>query len=213
MTFDIYSVRPIVRRHFASMSDGSQRFTRPWITLGLIPACLGAFAGGLVAGGLDVRDGVSQALAATALLVGAMLSLFVFITNLRVKVAESSTYSFRTRLHQLLGGTAAGCLYVALTSLVVAAELTLIATVNPLRAQNAQPFVVGIVVASIIHLAINLLNVVRRLFATYFELFASDFDPAISAPIEEPENSESNDPLHVDTPRHSAFRPGNNNRR
>ncbi|MCM3516241.1 hypothetical protein [Nocardioides sp. P86] len=116
-----------------------------------------------------------------------MLSLFVFITNLRVKVAESPTYAFRTRLHHLLGGTAAGCLYVALAALVVAGELTLVATVGALRSEVAQPIVVGVVVSSLTHLALNLLNVVRRLFGTYFELFASDFDPSIETlPEEEP---------------------------
>lgn len=189
MAIEIYSVMPIVRRHFASMADdedGGGGTGRVWIVLGLIPLCLGAFAGGLVAGGVDVRDGVSQALAATALLVGAMLSLFVFIANLRVKVAESPTYAFRTRLHHLLGGTAAGCLYIALAALIVAAELTLVATVSALRTGIAQPIVVGVVVASIAHLALNLVNVVRRLFGAYFELFASDFDPHIAA-MAEPE--------------------------
>lgn len=190
MAADVYSVMPVIRRHFASMADdggGGGGRRRTWVMLAVVPACLGAFAGGLVAGGLDVRDGVSQALAATALLVGAMLSLFVFITNLRVKVAESPTYAFRTRLHHLLGGTAAGCLYVALAALVVAGELTLVATVGALRSEVAQPIVVGVVVSSLTHLALNLLNVVRRLFGTYFELFASDFDPSIETlPEEEP---------------------------
>lgn len=199
MSIEIYSVMPIVRRHFASMADdedGGGGRRRVWIVLGLVPLCVGAFAGGLVAGGVEVRDGVSQALAATALLVGAMLSLFVFITNLRIKVAESPTYAFRTRLHQLLGGTAAGCLYIALAALVVAAELTLVATVSSLRAQYLQPFVVGIVVASIVHLSLNLVNVMRRLFGAYFELFASDFDPQITAMAET-----------VDPPVQEAHRP------
>ena len=203
MAADIYSVMPVIRRHFASMADdgdGEGGRRRTWVALAVVPACLGAFAGGLVAGGLDVRDGVSQALAATALLVGAMLSLFVFITNLRVKVAESPTYAFRTRLHHLLGGTAAGCLYIALAALVVAAELTLIATVGLLRSEVAQPIVVGVVVSSLTHLALNLVNVVRRLFGTYFELFASDFDPAIGVlPDEEPAQQQ---PRVPDTKRH-----------
>lgn len=203
MAADNYSVMPVIRRHFASMADdggGEGGRRRTWIVLGLVPACFGAFAGGLVAGGLDVRDGVSQALAATALLVGAMLSLFVFITNLRVKVAESPTYAFRTRLHHLLGGTAAGCLYVALIALVVAGELTLVATVGALRSDVAQPIVVGVVVLSLMHLALNLINVVRRLFGTYFELFASDFDPSIGTPPEdEPQQRE---PRLSDTKHH-----------
>lgn len=176
----MYSVAPIVRLHFASMVDDEGGPRTPWLVLGIVPLCVGAFAAGLVAGGLNVRDGVSQALAATALLVGAMLSLFVFITNLRVKVAESPTYAFRIRLQQLLGGTAAGCLYVALVALVIAGELTLIASITALRAEPVQPFVVGVVVASILHLGLNLVNVVRRLFGTYFELFASDFDPTLA---------------------------------
>ena len=40
-----------------------------------------------------------------------------------------------------------------------------------------QPFVAALLVFTLVHLGMTFLSVVRRLFGTYYELFASDFDP------------------------------------
>ena len=126
----MFSVGPIVEKHYAAMHDSKTGHIRPSTRVWLVafPVLCGSLTMTAVMAGLDLRDGVSQVLSGIALLVGAMLSLFVFVTNLRVKVAESPTYAFRTRLHQLLGGTAAGCMYVALVSMCVAGELAAVAS-------------------------------------------------------------------------------------
>src|SRR3954469_667457 len=132
---------PIVTMHLRAMrSPEATRLSRSThFVLFYLPACLGAFGGTLVSRGLPMADGVSQVLSATALLVGVMLSAFVFLTNLRVKIQESATYAFRTQLQKLVGGAAVGCLYVAGIAFLTAALLSATATLDFLRGARVRP--------------------------------------------------------------------------
>ncbi|MDO9378648.1 MAG: hypothetical protein Q7T56_07345 [Nocardioidaceae bacterium] len=176
-----FNLGPIVARHFAALRPPGQPRQSTAVRAAMlgVPVGAGALVGVLVALGLDLRDGTSQVLAATALLVGAMLTLFVFLTNLRIKISESATYAFRTRLQQLVGGAAVSSLYVACLAMLVALEIATVASVQWLRDFPQQPLTAAVLVSTGCHLALTLVTVIRRLFGVYYELFQSDFSPSV----------------------------------
>lgn len=175
--FGAFSPLPIVRYHYGALRDpGAVRLSRSakFLLFGL-PIIAGVGVALAVASGMRLVDGISQVLAATALLIGAMLSAFVFLTNLRIKISESATYAFRANLQRLIGGAAVGCLYVAGVALFTAGLLVAVATIEFLRGDYFRPIMAGLLTAALLHLLVNLSSVTRRLFATYFDIFASDF--------------------------------------
>jgi hypothetical protein len=153
------------------------------VALFVLPPIAGMASGFAVASGVNLSDGLSQMLAASALLVGAMISCFVFLTNLRVKVSESATYAFRVNMQRLIGGSAVGCLYVAVVALIFAGQIATVASVQALRSEHVAPFTVALLTATLAHLVMTLLSVIRRLFGVYVEFFASDFNPEQSASV------------------------------
>jgi hypothetical protein len=179
--FDRFNPGRIITLHFAAFRDpGAVRMSRvDKSVLFLLPVVAGVGLGFAVSQGLDLRDGISQVLAATSLLVGALLSTFVFLTNLRVKLSETADFAFRANFHRLVAGSAAGCLYLAGVAFVLAGMLAGVASLPLLRSTGFQPYVAGVLLAVMVHLTINLLSVARRLFGIYFNMFAPDFDPEV----------------------------------
>lgn len=120
--------------------------------------------------------GVAPLLSATSLLVGAMLSTFVFLSNLRIKIQESEEYRVRGGLKELVASSAVGALHVSAVSMALALALALIASWDYLTKSNVPAHIAsGICVWLLLHLLISLAAVMRRLFAVYVELFTGDF--------------------------------------
>ena len=130
--------------------------------------------------------GIAQLLSATSLLVGAMLSTFVFLANLRIKIQEVPEYRIRAGLKELVASSAVGALHVSLMAMLLALGLALMAS-WPLLTVDGIPgnIASSLCVALLIHLVISLAAVLRRLFAIYEDLFKGDF---LAKPmVEEPE--------------------------
>ncbi|MBP2340171.1 hypothetical protein JOF41_006349 [Saccharothrix coeruleofusca] len=126
--------------------------------------------------------GVAQLLAATSLLVGAMISVFVFLANLRVKVFEVAMLRVRRDLKKLIASSAVGALYVSMLSMVLALVLALMASIPALIEET---FVASLASASaiwlLVHLVVSLASVLRRLFGIYTALFGGDFSADVDS--------------------------------
>ncbi len=184
------SLGPLFRANFRSYGGGARAAASKWALFVAVPTFAGAVALWLTLLGVHFTNGIAPLLSAVALLVGAMFSAFVFLTNLRVKLSETATYAFRVDLLRYVGSSAVSCLYVAIVALVAAALLALVASVEFLRLPEVKPWTIAVLVSVVAHVGVSLLTVVRRMFAIYFELFTSDFD----APIE----GASNQPMEME---------------
>jgi len=173
------SLLPLVKANFRSNGRGARVMASQWFLFAFVPVLMGGAATYLTLSGIHFTNGISPVLSAVALLVGAMFSAFVFLTNLRVKLSETEAYSFRSALLRYVGSSAIACLYVAIVALVAASMLALVASVEVLRAPEVKPWTIGVLVAAVTHVGVSLLTVVRRMFAIYFELFTGDFDRPI----------------------------------
>lgn len=121
-------------------------------------------------------NGVPQLLAAVSLLAGAMISVFVFLANLRIKIQEVDSYKVRRGLKELVASSAVGSLHVSVIAMLLALCLALMASWPLLTADTfAGNFISGIAVWFLVHLAISLAAVLRRLLGIYVDLFTSDF--------------------------------------
>ena len=178
-----FSPLPILSGHLWAMrAKGQARMPKAdlfWFAG--FPLLVGILMGLGVGLGLDIRDGSSQLLSATALFVGAMLSVFVFLSNLRIKVTDDQTLAYRRRLKQLISGTVASTLYVALLAMAAAVALVAVATLQFLRTPGFAPFTVGVVAALGTHLGVNVLAVIRRMFGVYQEVFGVDYGADLEA--------------------------------
>lgn len=179
MSRNVYDLRPLLRARFQTFELSRRRRALLVVLQLLLPLGVGAAATCVVLAGLDVANGVGVALPATSLLVGAMFGAFVFLTNLRVKLAESTTYAFRAELQRLVGQAAAGCLYVAVVAIGLAVALALVGSLPFLRDPAVAPYVIGVLVAFSTHLGTNLVATVGRLFAVYVNMFAPDFNAPV----------------------------------
>lgn len=180
-----FNIMPIVRFHFRGLREpNAARLSwraRSWL---LLPPAAGAALS--YAGRLQFV-GVSPLLSATALLVGAMLTVFVFLTNLRVKVSESERYAYRRVLQRMIGRAAVGALYVACLALLITAGLGVASAAQFHILDDLQLRRVGsaMIVALLIHLATNLMSVIRTTFAVYYEVFGVDFGATLE-PVKDP---------------------------
>jgi hypothetical protein len=173
------SLAPLFRANFRSYEGGYRSAIAKWTLFAGIPVLAGVLVFFLSISGVHFSNGIAPLLSAVALLVGAMFSAFVFLTNLRVKLSETTTYAFRVDLLRYVGSSAVSCLYVAIVALVAAGMLALVASVEVLRLPEVKPWTIGVLVAMVAHVGVSLLTVVRRMFAIYFELFTGDFDAPI----------------------------------
>jgi hypothetical protein len=178
-TLTKYDLRPLFRVNIVD-SNGSRGRTVGHVALAYVAPLLAGVGIGLwVHFGLIVENGVSVALPSASLLVGAMFGAFIFLTNLRIKLAESPTFAFRVDLLRLVGSGAASCLYLGLVAVLLAGVLALVGSIPWFRSDAVAPFTVGLLVAISAHIGITLAMVARRLFVIYLSLFASDFNPDV----------------------------------
>ncbi|MCS7480746.1 hypothetical protein ACFFQW_23610 [Umezawaea endophytica] len=165
---------PIVLYHNkANRAEGEDKATRPELLLMYgLPTLIGA-----VFVVFRVRlGGVPQLLAATSLLVGVMISVFVFLANLRVKVHEVAEFKERRSLRKLIASSAVGALYVSSVSMTLSLCLALIASVPALGNPGFISFISSAIAAwLLVHLVVSLASVLRRLFGIYVTMFRSDF--------------------------------------
>lgn len=171
-----FSIRPIVVNHFSSLRRDGQRRMSPGTfgTLFVFPLAV-AGAGLLFQFRLD-RGGATALLTATGLLVGAMVTAFIFLANLRIKISESNDLGIRRRMSVLTSETAVACLYCAGLALALALGLaTALAVPRAARPDWAHLAATFLLVAGLVHLTVNFLTVLRRLFGVYYDVFRSDF--------------------------------------
>ncbi|MBF6332799.1 hypothetical protein [Nocardia transvalensis] len=120
--------------------------------------------------------GVTQLLSAISLLVGAMLSTFVFLANLRIKIEESDNYRVRPGLKRLVASSAVGALHVSLVAMLLSLLLATVTSWPLLTAGGrAANIASGLCVAMLVHLIVSLAAVLRRLLGIYVDLFLGDF--------------------------------------
>lgn len=121
--------------------------------------------------------GIAQLLSATSLLVGTMLSAFVFLANLRIKISESDEHKLRTNLKELVASSAVGALYVSTIAMILALCLAVMASWPWLNLRQGWQCGIasGICAALLVHLIVSFTSVVRRLLGIYDELFDEDF--------------------------------------
>jgi hypothetical protein len=171
-----FSLKPIVVNHFSSLRrTGARRMTfRTWAALFLLPLVVAGSCAALQFK-LD-RGGATALLTATGLLVGAMVTAFIFLANLRIKISESESMSIKRDMSVLTSETAVACLYCAGLALALALALaTALAVPRSVRPDMVHLWATFLIVAGLVHLTVNFLTVLRRLFGVYFAVFQSDF--------------------------------------
>lgn len=174
---DRFDVRPLATAHWRSFRAKGQ--SRPTLAVQFIlvglPLALGVCSF-LLQAALPATA-VAPLLTATGLLVGAFISSFVLLTNLRVKVGETDAWKFRSKVARLIASTAAASLYSACLCFLIAAGLVVGMSVPALQSGVAHTLGTALLVALLAHLAANLTTILRRLFGVYYALFKADFDP------------------------------------
>lgn len=185
-----FDLRPTVRMHFRGMRDRrtGRLSVSTWTLTVVVP-----LAAATVAPLLDVQIVQSGPLiTATSLLIGGMLSLFVFLTNLRIKLSEVDDFKFRRRVQQQVAYTSASCLYVALLALLGTVSLAIGFSVHvpglPIWVTTLGG---GLAVALLVHLSITLLTVIRRVFGVYNALYKADFTADLRPVDEDGQTSQS----------------------
>ena len=113
-----------------------------------------------------------------------MLSTFVFLANLRIKIQEVDGYRTRAGLKELVASSAVGALHIAAVSMLLALLLAVMASWPVMTADSLPGNIAsGLCVALLVHLMISLAAVLRRLFGIYVDLFMGDF---MAKPSQEP---------------------------
>ncbi len=172
--FQRFSVAPIAGLHLQGLRAGRPQMSWPdRVVFAGLPLFAGAFSFAL-----SLRlEGLSTLLAACSLLVGAMLTLFVFLTDLRLKLSETSALSYRRRLQRLVGSAVVSTMYVAVLALASTGALALAssADVPALKGLGLRRPGSALIIALLTHLAVNLLTVIRRVLAVYLDVFGADF--------------------------------------
>lgn len=177
----------VARQHYKGLHRPGERRLRVsvWMTLVVIPL--------LVAAAIAVLNAKLVAptalLTAATVLVGAMLTLFVFLTNLRVKLDETPKYVHRRQLQRSVAGATVSALYVAALSIATALALAISAGFSSTAFDRPVLERVGAAVsgALVTHLAFSLLTVVTRAVGVYATVFAKDFGPDLDV-ADEPDD-------------------------
>lgn len=177
--FKRFSLGPIVGRHYAGL-------VAPGRTTLSITAIFFFFICPVVAAAASIRfsfglpsSAIAPLLTGTGLLCGAFLSVFVLLTNLRIKVDETPKWTYKTSLIKVIANTAASTLYSASVAFGLVAVLVLGVSMPPAWASVLHVAGTGIVAAIALHLGSCFLVVVRRLYGVYFAMFKSDYDPVL----------------------------------
>ena len=174
-----FSVMPLVAAFYRSLTTSGRKRPSMWVLLVLVvvPILL-AF----VALALDfrfARGAIAPLLTASGLLVGVLLSSFVLLTNLRIKISESDKWSYQAKTIRLVAHTAASTMYLTAVTLLLIAILLVGASVpSPVLdwVVNIGTFATIVLIS---HVGITFTTVLRRLFGVYVSLFKADFDPVL----------------------------------
>ena len=117
-----FSLKPIMVNHFASLRrDNATRISASSKMLLFILPLIAAGLGAVTGFRLD-RNGATALLTTSGLLVGAMVTAFIFLANLRIKISESETLKIRRQMGLLTSETAVACLYCAGLALGIATD-------------------------------------------------------------------------------------------
>ena len=174
-----FSVMPVVREHYRGLISPGRR--RPswgtWLGVIGLPILIGAAA--LYFQMRLPAAALTPLLTGTGLLVGAFVTAFVLLINLRIKVSETENWKYRATLVKLIGTTSASCLYAASVAFLVVALLVVGASIPLLREDPFHLIGTAGLFAVTAHLAATFTTVVRRLFGVYVSMFAADFDPEL----------------------------------
>ncbi len=177
----------VARLHFRGLRGPGRSRLRwtDWAWMVVIPIGSGTAA---FAADLHIEP-TGSLLSATTLLVGAMLTLFVFLTNLRVKIEETPEYAYRRRLQRLIAGATISSLYVAVVALAASLALALAGGLGGPAWAGAiwERLGAALVTALLVHLGVGLMTVIRRAFAVYDGVFGKDFGPDLDIVVDLPE--------------------------
>lgn len=171
-----FNIAPIVKRHFQSVNRPGTRARLDFGALAVVIAVpillgVGAFVVGLRASSISL---LTPLLMICGFLVGGMLTLFVFLVNLRVKISETSEFEHRRHLKKLIADVSASCLYLALVAFTLGTVSVLLAAYSASWWGPIHSALIGLAVATYTHIALTLLTVIRRLFAVYEDFFRRD---------------------------------------
>ncbi|MCO4253891.1 hypothetical protein [Pseudarthrobacter cellobiosi] len=147
---------------------------------------------GAVFGGPLAQPTLSAILSGSGLLVGSMLTSFVFLANLRIKMSETVSLKRNGRLARMVSQTAAACLYISFLALcIVGIVLTALVLGGTLHTGWLGRFGTILIIALGLHIVLLFPTVVRRLFGAYFEVFSADYTQASLAALREGEKDAS----------------------
>ncbi|WP_138443558.1 hypothetical protein [Sinomonas susongensis] len=160
------------------------------IVLFVLPLSAGAVVS--VIGATLSAPGFSAVLSGSGLLVGSMLTAFVFLANLRIKMSETPDLKRNGRLARMVSQTAAACLYISFFALcIVGIVVTGLIVGGTLHTGWLGRFGSGLIVALGLHLALIFTTVLRRLFGAYFDVFRADYTQASLTALREGDKAAS----------------------
>jgi CDP-diglyceride synthetase len=184
---DRFSLLPLVTAHYRSLTTSGRKHPSLWIFATLIVVPVGLAFAAVAWDFRLTRGAISPLLTASGLLVGVLLSSFVLLTNLRIKISESDKWSYQAKTIRLVAHTAASTMYLTAATLLLIAIL-LVGASLPTPAPTWSVYAGTVVTILLIsHIGLTFSTVLRRLFGVYVSLFQADFDPVlelVAAPVE-----------------------------
>jgi hypothetical protein len=174
-----FDVTPIVRFFYRLHRSADGKLGRSDVVwLFVTPTVVG---GAMAAANVRLTS-LTPLLSASSLLIGVMLSLFIFVTNLRIKVSETEPYSYRRDLQKLIASVATAALYAALWAMLATVDFALSATIrfDLFAGPLWQRIGVGIQFWILAHLAVTIFSIIRRIFLIYHSMFQVDFSADLS---------------------------------
>lgn len=121
-------------------------------------------------------SGAVAVMTATSILVGVMITVFVFLSELRIKIQEVQEYRVRPNLKRLVASSSVGALYVSTLSIALTFLLALIASVPVLSRDDLFGHISSAAaIWLLVHLIVFLGAILRKLFGVYVALFGEDF--------------------------------------
>jgi hypothetical protein len=174
-----FSLVPIVTRHYRGLvAPGKTRLSIASIAAFFLLPLAVAGAGWALGFSLP-STAIGPLLTGTGLLCGAFLSVFVLLTNLRIKVDETEKWSYKTTLIKVIANTAASTLYASSVAFGVVGSLVVAVSIPRDWVQVLHAPGSAVIAALAVHLLACFLVVVRRLYGVYFAMFKRDFDPLL----------------------------------
>lgn len=177
--FERFSVVPLIVGHYRALITPGRRRPSVWVAIVLVVFPLGLGVAAFFGQFRLSATAIAPLLTAAGLLVGVLLSSFVLLTNLRIKISESDKWSYQARTIRLVAHSAASALYLTFVSLLLIGALLVGAALVGRLPGQAVLAGTAVVIALIAHIGLNFLTVLRRLYGVYVSLFKADFDPVL----------------------------------